>query len=161
MFVEILQTFDLELKDAQMILVGIALFWIYYKVTSTLLFTPLLRLVEAREAATEGAQEGASRLEAEAARVEQEYEESLLEGRQAAVTAKLAALAKVSKEASTIVADAEAAGNRLLESERESLTQLEERLRSELESDVESLAEGLVGKLLSGGTVSPEASSSQ
>jgi len=146
----ILETFDLTLDDGKMILVGIAVFWAYYKVASATLFTPLLRLIEARESVTEGAKQGASQLEEDALRIEQEYEDGLLHARQTAVASKLGKLAAVSKESSSIVAEAEASAKQLVVRERQELSALEDRLRSELEADVEPLAESLVGKLLSG-----------
>ena len=151
---EILATFDLEPTDFYMILIGIVAFTVYWKVSESVLFGPLLKLFEEREAATVGAQEGATETLEEADKLESVYEESIAEARREAVSERAKVLSESGKKASVIVMEAETAAKEKIEKGREELAALESELRGKLNNDVESLADELATRVLSGSSQS-------
>ncbi|MCI5066351.1 hypothetical protein MRY87_11565 [bacterium] len=152
MFSETLRAFDLKPTDVWMILIGMALFWGYYKLSSAVLFSPLLRLFERRESATVGAQAGADEMLAEAAKMREVYEETIAQARQKAVAERLEQLSFASKDASDVVAGAEAVAKEKTLAERASLSKQEEELRAKLLADSDTLAEQLASRILEGGS---------
>ena len=143
----ILKTFDLAPLDVPMIVIGGLAFVVFYLLMRRSVFGPFLALVEAREAATEGATASASADLKKAAGLELEFEEKILEARVAALNEKSKKLETARKEASAILSAAEAKAQSILKDEREKLQTNIEALRAETMGRAEDLVTVIVSKL--------------
>ena len=143
----ILKTFDLVPFDVPMIVIGGLAFVIFYVLMKGSVFEPFLALVEAREAATEGATASASADLKAAAALEHEFEEKILEAREAALNEKSKKLEAARKDASAILAEAESKAQNILKDEREKLQTNIESLRAETMGRAQDLVNVIVSKL--------------
>ncbi len=144
---EILALFDLSVLDFQMILVCAVIFYIYTVIASKTLFGPLLKLYEAREQATVGAESSASESLLEAENLEKEYEAQITEARIQAMQEKLEILSIASKDANETLGKAEDAARDEIVSARAKLEESREKLRSELFQDADAMAQELAKEL--------------
>ncbi|MCB0333672.1 MAG: hypothetical protein KDD55_09255 [Bdellovibrionales bacterium] len=144
---EILALFDLSVLDFQMILVCAVVFYLYTVIASKTLFGPLMKLYEAREQATIGAESSASETIREAESLEQEYGAQLTEARIQAMQEKLEILSIATKDASGILGTAENTARDEILSARQSLEASREKLRAELFQDADAMAQELAGEL--------------
>lgn len=143
----LLKNFDLVPMDALMIAVCAVLFVVFYKTLGKVLFAPYLELIEAREAATVGAEDAAKADQQRAVEVTAQYEEQLMAARVAAMEKKIAALTTARKEASTIVEKAEGAAQELVRSVRWEMAKKLDELRGKAISDVDALADMIVQRV--------------
>jgi len=117
----ILRNFDLVPFDLAMIAVGAVLFVGLWQVLKVALFQPYLSLIEAREAATVGAEARARANDEKAANLLKDYEDKLMEERVAALKVKTEALIKAKAEAVRIIKHAEGEAQLHLEKVRQEI----------------------------------------
>lgn len=130
-----------------MIAVSAVLFVVLWKTLGKVLFAPYLELVEAREAATVGAEDAAKSDHQRALDVTAQYEEQLMAARVAAMEKKLAALTIARSEASAIVEKAEGDSQELLRSVRWEMAKKLDELRSKAFGDIDALADMIVQRV--------------
>lgn len=102
-----LKNFDLVPLDVLMIVVCSVAFVVFWQVLSQVLWKPYLQLIDAREKATVGAQEGAHEDRARAEELKRQYEEKVGAARVAAMEKKFSLLENAKREAHTLVEKAE------------------------------------------------------
>ena len=143
----LLKTFDLEPYDLPMILVGAALFYIFWKVMDRAVFSPFLALHEAREAATEGSVGTANNLNKEADEIAAQYDEQFTEARVSAMQVKLSAVSKAKDEANKITKQASETADAALDRSRAELTTRIESLKAQTMREAAGLSGDIVEKL--------------
>lgn len=144
---EALKVFDLTMIDAYMIGVVSILFVFFWRAMERVLFKPYLKLIEAREKATVGAEEEATAAYTQAEVGEREYDAKILEARRSAMEKKLAVLAKAKIEADKIAHDATAESEKILAAARGEIRAEADTARTQLNDQAQSLANDLVAKL--------------
>lgn len=122
------------------------LFILLWRALDKNLFGPYLKLLEAREAATEGAHDEAHQAESKAAASIQDYQERMSEARRAGAEKKLTLVNQAKAEADRIIAEAEAGAQEYIEKIRAEISQNIEGIRKEVMADAEGLAEELCNK---------------
>jgi len=145
---KIINAFDLTLLDGQMILVCAVLFVIFINLAKRTLFGPLLDLIDAREAATDGAETEALAIHKKAADLNHDYERQLVAARVAAVTAKLEVVARAKDRAAQIIGQAEQAAQVELTAAQNSLESLRAKLQADSAQDADAMAQAIVQKIL-------------
>ncbi|MBN8548543.1 MAG: hypothetical protein J0M12_04430 [Deltaproteobacteria bacterium] len=143
----ILKNFDLVPFDVVMIVVSAVLFVILWKTLGQALFAPYMSLLEAREAATVGAEDTAKSDLERAEALTAQYEEQLMAARVAAMEKKLAAINKAKAEASGIVEKSEGAAQELLRSVRWEMAKKLDELRGQAFGDTDKLADMIVERV--------------
>ena len=143
----LLKNFDLVPFDVAMIMVSAVLFVVLWKTLGQFLFAPYLELVEAREAATVGAEDTAKADRERAQVITEQYEEQLMATRVAAMEKKLAALTKAKAEAAGIVEKSEDASQELLRSVRWEMAKKLDELRGQAFGDIDKLADMIVERV--------------
>lgn len=131
-----------------MILWTIPAFVVLWLALSRMLFKPLLALVEEREAATTGAQQGAEELTRRAAAINAEFERKLQEARAQFIERKLATLQDARERAAQIVAAAERDAQEAVEHARKSFGAQLTSLQEQSARDIDAMVDSLVQKLL-------------
>ncbi|NDC37381.1 MAG: hypothetical protein EBZ48_04945 [Proteobacteria bacterium] len=153
---QILKTFDLNLLDAQMILIWGVAFIVLWQLLSKLVFARFLALIELRDAATTGAREEAERKIAEANALTVKIDDRLAEVRISAMKQKLSELTNARAQAQQITESADQKAQQLIESSRAELKTRLNALRQELEKDTEQMACAVVASLKSPAVKSTE-----
>ena len=143
----LLKNFDLVPFDVVMIVVSAVLFVVLWKTLGQVLFAPYLQLVEAREAATVGAEDTAKANHERAEALTAQYEEQLMAARVAAMEKKLSALAKAKAEAAAVVEKSEGAGQELLRSVRWEMAKKLDELRGQAFGETDKLADMIVERV--------------
>lgn len=144
-----LKNFDLTVLDAQMIVVWGVLFIVFWQIMARVVFQPLITVVEARDAATTGAEEGAHKLTQEAEALKVKAEDKLAEVRVSAMKEKLAELAKARTQAQQLVDEAEKTAQSQIARSRQELSDRLTKLRIELEQEANEMARSIVSKVKS------------
>ena len=135
-----------DLDATYFIQLGIFLFMLI--VLRKLLFQPLVRLIEARRQATEGAMETARNLNEEAARLNGEAEARLREVRASVKTQREQMVNEARSEERTILSKAREDAHSLLTTMRTETEKAATEARDRLQGQVESLAETVAAKVL-------------
>jgi F-type H+-transporting ATPase subunit b len=138
-----------QLEINQTFFVQLAIFAILYFILSAVYFRPFLRLFEHRHEKTVADREAAERLMAQANLKFDEYKARLAEERHAAKKEYDAVLLEAKKQESTILAHARDEARKISLEAAASVLSQRQRLRSELEVDVEGMARVISEKLLS------------
>jgi F-type H+-transporting ATPase subunit b len=125
-----LKNFDLVPQDLRMILLGAVLFVVLWKLLQAVLFAPYIKLLEAREAASTGAQATAQRNNADAQETLAKYNEELTAARVAFMGARNEAIERAREQADQIVGKAE-----------HEVRQTIEAAHKEVSRDLEAVAE--------------------
>ena len=112
-------------------------------------FKPFLRLFEARHQKTVADREAAEKLMAQADSKFEEYKLRLAEERQAARKEYEAALVEAKKEESKILAHAREEAKKINLEAAESVALQHDKLKADLEADIEGMARSISEKLLS------------
>lgn len=110
-------------------------------------FKPYLALIQKRENQSEGLSDEAQRLEEESARLEQQYQDSIVSARRRAFAERDRILADARKQASETVANARQAAKSKLEQTREAAQKSYENEFASLKAHVGSVTSMLVEKL--------------
>lgn len=151
---EILKIFDLKPRDGQMIVIGIFVFFVFWRIVEKLIFNPFLTLFEEREALTSGAHESSKQLLDEARAISTRCDEDLHRARVSAIAEKLQVLTAAKVQATKISEEAE---NEVQEMVRKARWEREQNLsqtKQKVMSDADALAQQVVQKLTSSGAAS-------
>lgn len=143
----LLKTFDLEILDAQMILVCVVLFVIFWKTLARVLINPMIRLSEARQNATSGAEHNAVEIAQQAEALAAEYEKKLSAARGQAIQERLDAIKEANIKAEGIVKAAEQEAQQLTEKSRAGLKATLTEVEARLMRDADSMVDSIVQKL--------------
>lgn len=143
---EILATFDLVPIDAVMILVGAALFVVFWRTFGTRVVQPLANVVAERERMTVGADDHALSIKQEAQALREKFESQITEARVAALKKKFDAIATAKSEANSKVSLAQEAADRTLESAKKSAQARLHELRSQVAREADGLASAFTEK---------------
>jgi F-type H+-transporting ATPase subunit b len=144
----LLKTLDLVPRDVIMIVLWAFLFYGFILLMRRFFFGPYLKLIEARESATEGTSADAAAKQAEAQRMLEEFENRILEARVALTKEKLESLSKAKQEVAASIESAESEAAAYILRNREEIARRMEALRRETFNDADKMAEDLAGKLL-------------
>ena len=117
----ILKTFDLTMIDGIMIPICCLLFFVLWRGLDKFLFSPYLKLFEARELLTTGAVAHSQSLESRANELSHEYEAKMVDARMAAMKLKLELTNKAKLEASAILEKAEQDAKQVVSKAREAI----------------------------------------
>lgn len=142
-----LKTFDLVPFDLPMIALGAILFVGLYFILSRAIFTPLLRLLEAREAATNGTLAAAASSLKTLENLEKQFNEKVHTARMDAFNVKLSKLHKVKEESLVVVSKAESEAMHIVEKGREEISKDILAERSKALSEVDTLASMVIQKV--------------
>jgi F-type H+-transporting ATPase subunit b len=130
------------------ILYQIVLFIILWLILNRILFKPYLKLLEAREQRTTGAQLDCSDLEHEGVRLRAQYEEQIAQARAAGYAAKEAILQNGRLEREKILAEAREEAAQTLERARREIAIAVEQERRIATAEAAALAAGMASKAL-------------
>ncbi len=119
-------------------------FFAFWKLASKNLFEPFLKLYEAREKATEGAELDADQYLQEAEAIESEVADTILAARKEAVEQKLQGLQEAGSRAADKVHKAENEASAYLNKGREEIEVMRAKLEAELSSQVDDMVESIV-----------------
>lgn len=126
--------------DLRMMFALIALFVLLIAPTNRLIFKPLLRVLDEREARTAGTRARAARLDEEAREVIERYERAVAKTREEAERLRQATLERVRSEAQEVTGGARGSAERSLEDARRELAGALEDARSGLRAQTQELA---------------------
>lgn len=138
---------QLELNNTFFIQLGI--FAVLSLFLNAVYFKPFLRLFEARHQKTVADREAAEKLMAQADSKFEEYKLRLAQERQAARKEYEAALVEAKKEESKILAHAREEAKKINLEAAESVALQHNKLKADLEADIEGMARSISEKLLS------------
>ncbi len=144
---EILKTFDLTVRDGQMILVGSVVFYAFWCIIDSLVLKPFIKLFEAREALTTGATSSSKNLNEEAASIYKKCEDEIHAARVAAIAEKQQALLEAKNQGATVISRAE---NEVQESVRKARWDRESALtatKASVMNDADTLAKTIADRL--------------
>jgi F-type H+-transporting ATPase subunit b len=127
----------------------LAIFAVLFFVLSAVYFKPFMRLFEARQQKTVKDRESAEKLVVQADAKFEEYKARLAQERQIARKEFEAALAEAKKQEAAILAHAREEAKKITQEAAESVAAQRNKLRAELEADVEGMARAISEKLLS------------
>ena len=130
------------------ILYQIVLFIILWLILNRILFKPYLKLLDAREQRTTGAQHDSSDLEHEGARLRVQYEEKIVQARTAGYAAKEAILQTGRLEREKILAEAREQAAQTLERARREIASALEQERRIAAAEAAALAADMASKAL-------------
>ena len=145
-----LKIFDLVPGDLPMIGLGALMVLVLIGLLNNSLFKPYLSLLEAREAATAGAEHAAEATLKEARAKNEEYGAKLMAARVAAMQKKLARVSDARTQAAKLVESAEADGQEIVRKVRWDLAQQVDSLRSSTFKDADAMAVSIASKLQAG-----------
>lgn len=145
-----LKIFDLEPNDLPMIALGAVMVLVLINLLKGSLFKPYLALIEAREAATSGAQNAAEATLKEARAKNDEYSSKLMSGRVAAMQKKLARVSEARAQAAKVVESAESEAQEIVRKVRWDLGQQVDSLRATSFKEAEAMAATISAKLQAG-----------
>ncbi len=146
---QLLQTFDINTLDAQMIIVWAVVFVVIWKGLAKKVFSSLLVLVEAREAAVSGASQRAKTAREEAAQLSSSIEESLAITRAEAMKLKNEKISESRAKAQDLVDSAAHDAAKQLESGRGSIKEWINSANNELARECGDIAEQVVNQVRS------------
>ncbi|NMC64412.1 MAG: hypothetical protein GYA55_14705 [SAR324 cluster bacterium] len=136
---EFLKNFDLVPLDVPMILLGALLFFLFCKLFGKYVVSPYVRLVEIREAASEGAiEEAAADLRA-AAELQRDFDLKISQARVQAKAEKTSVINAAKRDGAKLVDAADFQARQLLESERAALKQMVKDTQIALQEKEEAL----------------------
>jgi F-type H+-transporting ATPase subunit b len=138
-----------QLSLDQTFFVELALIAVIFFALSQLYFKPFLKLIQARHKKTIEDREAAERLVQQADSKMAEYQRLLAEERTRLKKIVEAALLEAKKEESAILAQARDEAKKITHETLESIQQQQATLKSQLQADVEALAESISERLLS------------
>jgi F-type H+-transporting ATPase subunit b len=138
-----------QLEINQTFFIQLIIFAVLYFVLSAVYFRPFLRLFEHRHQKTVADREAAERLMAQANAKFDEYKARLSEERQAAKKDYDAVIAEGKKQENEIIAHARNEAKKISQEAADSVLAQRQRLKTELEADIEGMARGISEKLLS------------
>lgn len=150
---ELLKTFDLVPFDLLMIGIGATLFVIYWKALSKVLFDPFMKLLESREASTEGAVDEAAEIKNRAAALSNTYNEKISAVRITSMEERLKKTGEARKKAQEIIDKAEGHAQEQVRKVRWEIQQNISTLREDALKNSESLASLVVSRIEEGGSV--------
>lgn len=142
-----LKTFDLTLIDGQMILVGAAVFLLFWKLFDTVVFRHFVALTEAREALTSGALTTAHDTIAQAKSLTDTYNQKIFEARAESMKEKLAEVARAKTEGASLISQAEDHAQEEIRKQRWEAQQDMESLRANVMKDADEIARVVVEKV--------------
>ena len=141
------ETFDLQRIEIQLIPVGAILFFLFWKLMDKKVFSPFLALVEAREKATAGSLVDADKIYKQATDVAEKTEAEILQARKDAVKIKNEKILEAKIKVDNSIKDFEQEMlTRLLES-RNHLELEVDKINQDLNSSQETLANEIVEKI--------------
>lgn len=129
--------------------IQLAIFAVLFFILSAVYFKPFMRLFEARHQKTVADREAAERLMVQADAKFEEYKTRLAHERQAARKDFESALNEAKKEEASILAHAREEAKKITHEAAESVANQRNKLKAELEADVEGMARAISEKLLS------------
>lgn len=129
--------------------IQLAIFAVLFFILSAVYFRPFLRLFEARHQKTVADREAAERLMIQADAKFEEYRTRLAHERQSARKDYEAVLADAKKEESAILAHAREEAKKITQEAAESVNAQREKLKADLQADIEGMARTISEKLLS------------
>ena len=144
---DILKIFDLTPSDAQMILAWAIFFFVLWRVLSALCWQPLLKLLEAREAATTGAVAKLHELQQEAEDLSRSFENEILKARIEAAKAKSAMVLEAKAKAQSLLSAAEQQASSSIKNAAEQSHREAQRVEKELEAQISALSDQALAKL--------------
>jgi F0F1-type ATP synthase membrane subunit b/b' len=144
---ELLKTFDLTTQDATMILVWAGFFLVFWQILSTLCWTPLLKLVEAREAATVGASQRVEHLVREREELERTFDNEILKARIEGAKVKSAIVSGAKAEAQLAISRAEQAASLAKRNAAEEMASESRKVEQELEREISALSQNALAKM--------------
>lgn len=121
---------------------------VIFVMISNLYFKPFLKLFEARKKKTVGDREAAVRLLAQANAKLDEYNRRLTEERQSARKTYEQALLEAKKQEAVILGEAREEAKKITQEAADSVNRQREKLKRDLEVDVESIAHSITERLL-------------
>jgi F-type H+-transporting ATPase subunit b len=128
--------------------INLVLWLVLYIVLRGLLFTPMLRLIEAREAGTSGSRESARNLSAKAQAMEAEYLGRLKDARAQAAADREKLRAEASRREAEILSEARTKMNAVVESQRSEIRTQRQALEVEIRNAVPALATDIATRVL-------------
>lgn len=146
-FEQLLKTFDLTNTDALMIPFGAIFFFLLYKFLAAKLFLPFMKLVEAREGATTGAEESATQSSKKAAEILSEYELALRDSRARVMEERDRVVGIAKKEASQFLDKARDEAEEILRSARWEMASSLDALKKSALAEGDRLVEAVVEKV--------------
>ena len=126
-----------------------ALFLFVFIWLQIIYFGPFLKLIQRRESQSEGLSEGATQLEEEAARLEQDYQEKSISSRKRVAAERENILAAARKEANDVTSKAREQAKVKVEQSREQAQKESATELQSLQAQVGSVTSQLVQKLTS------------
>jgi len=147
---DFLKTFDLTQTDAIMILVWLVLFVVIWKLLSRSFFLPYLKLIEAREQATSGANDRAQEKNRKADELQKEYEKRIFEEKVKVLNQRTQALSAARAAAQTTIEAAEKEAQNFTMKFRDELKSKMSAVERNIPTEAQSLAELLIGKVKKG-----------
>jgi F-type H+-transporting ATPase subunit b len=129
--------------------IQLAIFAVLYFILRAVYFRPFMALFEHRHQRTVADREAAEKLMAQANSKFDEYRDRLSQERQAARKDYELVLEKAKKEEASILAQAREEAKKITQEAAESISNQREKLKAELQVDVESMAKMISEKLLS------------
>lgn len=130
------------------ILYQVVLFIILWLILNKLLFKPYLKLLDAREQRTTGAQQDSADLEHEGAQLRAQYEDKIAQARAAGYSAKEAILQNARLEREKILTEAREEAAQILERARREIAIALERERRIAAAEAAALAADMASKAL-------------
>lgn len=127
----------------------LGVFFVVFLILSTFYFKPFLALFEARHKKTVQDREAAEKMMSDAQKKLEEYKAKLAEERQVAKKQYDFILDQAKKEESAILAHAREEAKKITQDAAEAVSAQRDKLRSQLNDDVEQLAKAISEKLLS------------
>lgn len=138
---------QLELNST--FLIEFAIFAVLFLVLANLFFKPFMRLFDLRHKRTIEDRESAEKMMAEADARYGEYRDRLHKERQAAKSEFEAIVTAARKEEAAILSHAREEAKKITQEANDSIAKQREQLKKQIESDIESLANGISERLLS------------
>jgi F-type H+-transporting ATPase subunit b len=128
--------------------IQLGIFAVLFFLLRSLLFAPVLRLIEARRIATQGAGLAAAELKAKALQLRAHANSSLEEARSSAMDARAKIVEEARKQAAEIVRQARESSSKSTESARAERDRALETVRISLLADVDALAGAAIFRIL-------------
>ena len=147
---EFLKTFDLTQTDAIMIVVWLFAFVVIWKLLAQYFFLPYLKLIEAREAASSGANDLAQEKNKKADQLQKDYEKRLLEEKVKVLNVRTQQLTAAKREAQTILESAEKEAQAFTAKSRDELKTRMASVTRNVPTEAEALANLLIDKIRKG-----------
>ncbi|MFO8073709.1 MAG: ATP synthase F0 subunit B [Polyangia bacterium] len=128
--------------------IQLGLFFVVFVLLYALLFRPVVRLIEARRAATEGRSRRAEEIGCEAEQLAAEVDSQIADARRAATAERDRMVEQARRHQREVDERAREQSRAEIARAREKMEREGGRVRTELEAEVESLAEKVAGRVL-------------